>query len=303
MSHKIVVIGDIILDQYHFGEVKRLNPESPMPLININKSEFRLGGAANVAANIITLGWDCVLIGNIGEDSHGDVIKKICTLYDIEFHPIMTEQPTISKARYIETTYNQQILRTDFEEAFSVDWGQIKAIIQQIKDANPDIIICSDYVKWVLQEDLIREISITFPNTKILVDTKPHKFMFYTNVFIFKPNFKEFKEVIGKDIENLDDEIALYGKSLAVQLNANVVVTRGSQWASIITQQWETTHLHTEAKTVFDVSGAGDTFLAGIAVKLNEWQSLENAVIFGNKASGVAVGKIGTALVGMEEVI
>lgn len=302
MNNKIVVIGDVILDEYHLGNIKRLNPESPAPLFSINKTEYRLGGAANVAANIIGLGGNCALIGNQGNDVHSTIVENMCETNKIDFIPMPTPQATIVKSRFIDTTYNQQLLRADHEEFIQLSKKYIPQIIEVINSIDPSLIVCSDYTKWFLDKELIQEICSTFTNKKILVDTKPNKFEYYKNLHILKPNFKEFVEIIWKDIKNTDQEIEKYGKDLAQKLKSNLIITRGEQGATLVTLHNGIHHYHTEAQTVFDVSGAGDTFLAGIAVKINQGESLENAVIYGNKASGVAVSKIGTSIVSQQEV-
>jgi rfaE bifunctional protein kinase chain/domain len=301
MNKKIVVIGDIILDEYHLGNIKRLNPESPAPLFSINKTEYRLGGAANVAANIVGLWGDCTLIGNQGKDIRAEIIESMSENQNIDFIPMPTSS-TIVKSRFIDTTYNQQLLRADQEEFIELNKKYIPQIIEAIESTDPSVIVCSDYTKWFLSKDLIQEICSTFADKKILVDTKPNKFEYYKNLHILKPNFKEFVEIIWKDIKNTDQEIEKYGKDLAQKLKSNLIITRGEQGATLITLNNWIHHYHTEAQNVFDVSGAGDTFLAGIAVKINQWESLENAVIYGNKASGVAVSKIGTSIITQEEV-
>lgn len=293
-----------MLDQYHFGEVKRLNPESPMPLINITWSETRLWGSANVAANIVSLGASCALIWNIGKDWNADIIATNCKSSGIDLYPIITDQSTITKVRYIETTYNQQVLRADFEEYVTITQDQIRNILDTIQEINPDIIVCSDYSKWMLSSDLIKALCGSFSDKKLLVDTKPIKVENYSHMYVLKPNFKEFKEMIGLNIENTSERIIEHARNLLQTLQVeNIIVTRGKEWAIIISHNGSVSSLSTQAQKVFDVSWAGDTFLAGMAVKLNEWLSLSDAVIYGNKASGVAVGKVGTSVVYKHEVI
>ena len=301
MNKKIVVLGDIILDQYHFWEVKRLNPESPMPLINIHTSESRLWGAANVAANIQWLWGNCLLIGNIGNDMSGKIIKNLCDQYQVTYTPIITDAPTITKVRYIETTYNQQILRADFEEKVAIGAEQIHQVLETLHSFSPEIIVCSDYTKWVLWLEMITMITTHFPDKILLVDTKPGKIGLYKNVYVYKPNFKEFREMIWVAIENNDTDIEKYGIAFAEKMQTNLIITRGAKWASIIQKNGQIEHLPTQAQKVFDVSGAWDTFLAGIAVKLATWDTLKEAVKFGNHASGIAVSKIGTSIVTTEE--
>lgn len=136
MNKKIVVIGDIILDEYHFGTVKRLNPESPAPLFSTNNTEYRLGGAANVAANIVCLGGNCTLIGNQGKDLRAEIVENMCEKQNIDFIPMPTST-TIVKTRYIDTTYNQQLFRADHEEFIKLNKKYIPQILEAIESVDP----------------------------------------------------------------------------------------------------------------------------------------------------------------------
>jgi rfaE bifunctional protein kinase chain/domain len=295
----VIVVGDIMLDQYHFWRVERLNPESPNPLLTIQTTENRLWWAWNVAANLAAMGNKTLLIGQLWNDTNWSLIQHLCKQYDIQTHIFHTPQPTITKTRFVETTYNQQLLRADFEEKIYLSPQQEESIIATIQQTNAEYIIVADYNKWVISDTLIEQLN-RLPH-KILLDTKSYKIEQFTNIFLLKPNFKELQEIIWYLIENTDEDIESHGIALAKKLWCNIVITRWKEWASLITPDGTYLHLQTQAKTIFDVSGAGDTFSAGVITGLIQWMNLPDAVMLGNKASGIAVSKIGTSIVTWKE--
>jgi len=297
---KITVIGDIMLDEFFYGSVKRINPESPWtPLIRIEKEEFKLWGAGNVAANISSLWGDVELIGNVGNDHNWQKLQELCEEYNIELINIINDYPTITKQRFIVGENNHQLLRADFEEKIQLQKSHKRKIIKHIKKNKSEFLILSDYHKGIFSEDLVRGIKRDVSN--ILVDAKPEQISFFNDVYLIKPNFKEFCEMLGKkpdeEIKNTDEEMAKYGLQFVKKYNTNLVVTRGSKWASLITKKEEIYHLPTEAKEVFDVTWAGDTFLATLTVALQKGYNLSEAVQRANKASGVVVQEAGTATI------
>lgn len=295
----VIVVGDIMLDQYHFWRVERLNPESPNPLLTIQTTENRLWWAWNVAANLAAMGNKTLLIGQLWNDTNWSLIQHLCKQYDIQTHIFHTPQPTITKTRFVETTYNQQLLRADFEEKIVMSPQQEQSIIATIQQTNAEYIIVADYNKWVISDTLIEQLN-RLPH-KILLDTKSYKIEQFTNIFLLKPNFKELQEIIWYRIDNTDEAIETHGIALAKKLSCNVVITRGKEWASLITPDGHYLHIQTQAKTIFDVSGAGDTFSAWVITGLTQWMSLPDAVMLGNKASGIAVSKIWTSIVTWKE--
>lgn len=302
---KILVIGDVMLDIFSYGEVRRLNPEWPNPLLNITHEENKLGGAGNVAANIASLSGNCHLIGTIGNDIFGKKMNELFAVFNITYHNIDTDIPTIVKHRFIESTYHQQMIRVDYENIHSIESDLVfKKILPILEDNDFEIIVISDYNKWLVSEAIFEKIwTIAMKkNIKILIDSKPKNYTYIHDVFLMKPNFKEFCEYIGENMENTDENIEKYGTLLAQQKSSNIVVTRGSKWASLITLEWKVVHLTTEAKQVFDVTGAGDTFIATIASALSQGFFLEESIKFGNKASGIIVGKTGTEIIHFNEV-
>jgi len=304
MQEKILVIWDVMIDKYSYGEVRRLNPEWPNPLLNIIKEEYKLGWAANVAANISSLNWTCDLVWLVWNDKNADVLSNVCRENNVNLFSIKKENfPTIIKQRFIENTYHQQLLRVDYEEKLQNKEGILDNLEKLLKENNYKIIVISDYNKWIIFEDLVKYIKefSSKNDIRVLVDAKPYNYNFFNWVFLLKPNFKEFCEMIWKEIENNDKEIEKYWLDFVKKMNTNLVITRWSKWASLITKAWEYFRLETEARRVFDVSWAWDTFIATVAYVLNNWYSLKNAIILANKASSIIVWKVGTAIIDKEE--
>ena len=305
MQEKILVIGDVMIDKYTFGDVKRLNPESPMPLINVTKEEVRLGWSANVAANIASLNWTCDLIWLVWNDENANLLTNLCRNYNIKFFWVQIDNfKTIIKHRFVENTYHQQLLRVDYEEKLeNQNIKDFENILNKIKNENYKIIVISDYNKGIIFKELIEKIKQIAKEKDILLlaDAKPRNYELFKDFYLIKPNFKEFCEMIWKEIPNEDKEIEKYWLNFVKKMNTNLVVTRWSKGASLITKDWNCIHIPTEAQKVFDVSGAGDTFIATIAWALKEWYSLENAIKLANKASWIVVGKVWTAIVEKED--
>ena len=307
MQEKILVIGDVMIDKYTFGDVKRLNPESPNPLLNVTKEELRLGWSANVAANISSLNWNCDLIWLVWDDENANIMTDLCKQNWIDFFWIKVKSfDTIVKQRFVENTYNQQLLRVDYEKTNILE-DEIKMfsenIIDLIKKWDYEVIVISDYNKWIISKYLIEELKkiAKEKNIKLLADAKPKNYELFKDFYLMKPNFKEFCVMIGKDIENEDKQIEKYWIEFVENINTNLVITRWAKWASLITKDGNYYHIATQAQKVFDVSGAGDTFIATIAYALNKWYDLKDALKLWNKASGIVVEKVGTAVVTNEE--
>lgn len=300
----IAVIWDSMLDKYIYGSSDRKNPESPMPLLDVESEETKLWWASNVANNIASLNGWVDLITTIGNDQNGEIFKKLCEDNKINLQAVFSDNPTTTKIRFIDSQFKQQLLRVDYEKKNKILASNIQEIIKILQNNKPEYIIISDYNKGVIDKelvDLIKDLSQE-QWSKILVDTKPQNVDLFTWVYLIKPNFKEFCEMIWQKIDKTDEEIEKYGKLFVEKYQTNLVVTKWSQWATLITLQWNAFHIKaTEEHKVFDVSWAGDTFIATICYALDHGYTLENAVILANKASGIVVEKVGTAKVTKEE--
>ena len=304
MQGKILVIWDLMIDKYSFGEVKRLNPEWPNPLLNVEKEEYRLWWSANVAANLSSLDWSCDLIWLVWKDENAKLMNKLCKDKNINLIDFELENfHTILKNRFIETTYNQQLLRVDYEKKINISEEIENNILEKVIKWNYSFIIISDYNKWIITKELIEKIKKIAKerNIKLLADAKPKNYELFEDFYLIKPNFKEFCDMIGKEIENKDSEIEKYWVDFVKKMNTNLVITRWKAWASLITKDGKYYHLETEAKKVFDVSGAGDTFIATIAYALSKWYDVVKAVELWNSSAWVVVWYVGTVVLKKSE--
>ncbi len=300
---KILVLWDVMLDKYTYWDVVRLNPEWPNPLLNVEKEEYKLWWSANVAANIASINSNCDLIWVVWNDENNIIFNEQCKNNNINFFPILSKFPTITKVRFIENTYHQQLLRVDYENKIKISEKDIEKIIKIIKDNNYKIIVISDYDKWIINKKLINKIKEISEksNIKVLVDSKPYNYELFKDFYLIKPNFKEFSEMIAKQIENTDKDIEKYAIEFVEKMNTNLVITRWKKWASLVTKKGKYYHIKTQTQKVFDVTWAGDTFIAMVSYAIAEWLSLKEAVDLWNKASWIVIEKVWTAVITKKE--
>src|SRR5208283_3177686 len=266
---KILVIGDLILDRYIFGKVNRISPEAPVPVVDVVRESFLLGGAANVANNIIALGGNVSVAGIIGRDTAGKYLKELLEQKNIETAGVLeVNRPTTVKTRVV--AHNQQVVRFDKEDNRRLEGKSLSLMMNYVKEATPlhDVVIVSDYRKGLVSASLIKTlVKYARPNkTFIAVDPKVGHFHFYRNVSLITPNLMEASHGSGV---NIHDEKSLLkaGKSLLSRLSCeSLLITRGEDGMSLFEKspanEIITTHIPTVAKKVFDVTGAGDTVIA-----------------------------------------
>lgn len=302
----ILVVGDIILDQYIYGDVNRISPEAPIPVVHVKGNKYVLGGAANVAGNICGYYFKPYLCGRIGNDIAGKKVKKLLENKQIRFIGIETDDEcTTLKTRV--TGMNQQIVRIDEEELNPVTDEQEELLLNQIKNVMHEvkIIVLSDYNKGVCTESFCKKLIHLCKESAmpIFIDPKSKDWTKYTGADLITPNFKEYRDAVGKQFENTENSIILYANELMSRYQLrNILVTR-SQYGMILLQETGKVHsFNTVAQEVFDVSGAGDTVIATIASLCAARISLEDAVEVSNQAAGLAVSKNGTYMVTLEEV-
>lgn len=306
---KILVIGDIILDRYIFGKVMRISPEAPVPVVEVYEEQYRLGGAANVANNIIALGGKVYLCGIIGKGSAGRIVRDLLTERGIQQDFIFDDiRRTTVKTRIIGG--NQQIVRFDIEDRKRLEGKAKETFLSIIKNGlnNFDAVIVSDYKKGVVSEELFRIlVSHKKKNSSfVAVDPKVGHFRLYKQVSLITPNIAEASH--GAEIEIKDEKTLIKaGFNLLKKLACDsVLITRGEEGMSLFEKQnsdVNVTHLPTVAKKVFDVTGAGDTVIATITLAHVAGASLVDAAKIANVAAGIVVGKIGTATATKEEII
>lgn len=295
----VLVVGDIMLDRYWYGGTNRISPEAPVPIVKIDSLEERPGGAANVALNITSLGGKARLIGLTGMDEPAKVLDEQLTNRHVhcDFVSVSTH-PTITKLRVLSR--NQQLIRIDFEEGFNnVDHTPILERID-IALTTSKVMVLSDYAKGALTavQEMIKQARKV--NVPILVDPKGTDFERYRGVTLLTPNMSEFEAVVGTC--KTEEEIIEKGSQLIKQYDLKaLLVTRSEKGMTLIQLDKPVYHLPTQAKEVFDVTGAGDTVIATLAASLAAGQSLEESCYLANAAAGVVVGKLGTSTVSQVE--
>jgi len=295
---RLLVVGDVMLDRYWFGDVSRISPEAPVPVVRIEKREARLGGAANVARNAAALGAHCGLLGVVGNDEAGDEVEQILRESSIDSYLKRDEQiSTIVKLRVIGR--QQQMVRIDFEEAPSETTLRDK--LTQFKAVLPDydVIIFSDYNKGSLVNvaDMIR--MAREAGKTVMVDPKGDDFSPYRGATMLTPNKSELKRIVGT--WKTEEQLTTKAQNLREELGlAALLLTRSEEGMSLYTAD-EVLHVQADAREVFDVSGAGDTVIATMAAMLGAGVPLAEALATANRAGGIVVGKLGTATVTRDE--
>ncbi|MCF8461735.1 MAG: bifunctional heptose 7-phosphate kinase/heptose 1-phosphate adenyltransferase [Flavobacteriales bacterium] len=300
---RILVIGDIMLDQYVSGKVTRISPEAPVPIVKVDKEWSTLGGAGNVAANVSALGGQAVLFGLVGNDVSGELVLDACDKAGIETAVFRSNQPTIVKTRVVS---GQQIVRFDREEALFWTARQIAQLktnlIEQVQKSN--LILLSDYAKGTLSDEVLKlifELSRQYQKP-VFVDPKRSNWECYRGAFLITPNLAELELTeLGKGIKNEDNAVVSVCNSLRSQFGvANIVATRSSYGMTLVSENG-ILNIPTRALEVYDVSGAGDTVLAALGVSFAEGKTLAESAFAANAAAGIVVGKLGTALVHRSE--
>jgi rfaE bifunctional protein kinase chain/domain len=291
---RVLVVGDVMLDRYWFGEVERISPEAPVPVVHVAKREDRLGGAANVARNIVSLGAQATLVGVVGQDEAATQVRHLLKEAGIATHLVSDpDHPTTLKMRVLGR--QQQLLRIDFEEKPGAE--MLAAMQQQIApllDAH-DVVVLSDYAKGVLAQV---EILISMARAKglpVLVDPKGSNYARYHGATLVTPNRSEMQQAVGH--WHSEQELDARAQALRAELGLEaLLVTRSEQGMTLFTEHGRD-HVEAQAHEVFDVSGAGDTVLATLAVMRATGMQWPDAMRWANKAGGIVVGKLGTSIV------
>lgn len=302
---RIAVIGDLMLDRYIWGSVSRISPEAPVPVIDMETEQARLGGAANVAKNIKSLGGEPLLVGIIGSDNSGKQLFEIIreSKFSTDGVVIDSTRPTTVKTRVI--AHNQHVVRIDRELKSDISYTIQNKILDVLRHNFDSIdgIILEDYNKGVIVATLIKQIvQLANEHNKIItVDPKFNNFFEYKNVTVFKPNRKEAEEVMGQRLKS-DDAINNAGKTLREKLNCeNVLLTLGERGMALFETNGEVTHIPTMAQNVQDVSGAGDTVISTLTMALAGNATVKEATTLANFAGGIVCGYVGIVPIDKEE--
>ena len=295
---RLLVVGDVMLDRYWFGDTNRISPEAPVPVVQVGKIDERLGGAANVARNVAALDAKTTILGVIGDDESGrrvsELLKSSGVVSQLE---VDAKVPTTVKLRVIAR--QQQLIRLDFEEAPSQAALAHKLERYEKLLGNADVVILSDYGKGALGQVALMIEQAKVQKKMILVDPKGNDYAKYRGATVLTPNRSELRQVVGQWTS--EDDLTKRAQDLRKSLDLEaLLLTRSEEGMSLFTETG-VSHVKAQAREVFDVSGAGDTVIATLAVALAAGWPLERAMALANRAGGIVVGKLGTATVTSEE--
>ncbi len=303
-NKKILIIGDLILDRYIFGRVNRISPEAPVPVVEVVRESFLMGGAANVANNIIALGGSASVAGVIGNDFSGKMLCELLKSRNIGFDGVFTDKrPTSVKTRII--AHNQQIVRFDKEDKKKIEGRSLDNLLGYLKKAIEvhDAVIVSDYKKGVISSALMDEVVSSSKNLDrfVSVDPKVGHFHLYKDVCLITPNTAEASQGAGIEIKD-EKSLIKAGRALIDKLQCfSVLITRGEEGMTLFKRAYKTDdvavlHFPTMAKKVFDVTGAGDTVISAFTLAYAAGAAMDEAAIIANHAAGIVVGEVGTAV-------
>jgi D-glycero-beta-D-manno-heptose-7-phosphate kinase len=300
-NSKVLVVGDVMLDRYWFGDVVRISPEAPVPVLKVGRVEERPGGAANVARNVAALGAHCTLLSVVGEDEAGACLEKM-----------LGQQPNVTALlqhdKTISTTIKlraiarqQQLLRIDFETPPSHEVLHAKLADFRAQLPQTDVVVLSDYGKGGLAHiaEMIRLARAA--GKPVLADPKGEDYARYRGASLLTPNRSEFRQVAGG--WNNEAELTAKAERLRAELQLDALLVTRSEEGMSLYRAHEVLHEPTQSREVFDVSGAGDTVIATLAVMLASGADLPSAMRIANRAAGIVVGKLGTAVVSREEIV
>jgi D-beta-D-heptose 7-phosphate kinase/D-beta-D-heptose 1-phosphate adenosyltransferase len=302
---RLLVVGDLVLDEYVWGDVERVSPEAPVPVVHVREETVVLGGAANVARNVVALGGNAAFCSVIGDDAAGrraaDLLKNLGV--DPAGLQVAAGRPTTRKTRVIARS--QQVVRFDRETLepppAAVGRRLLAAVLRELPAC--DAVVLEDYGKGVLSRSLVGRLMRRFraAGVPVIVDPKASVAP-YRGAALLKPNLREAETLSGVEIRTRGDLARAVAKLRRRIGGGAVVVTRGAEGMTVFEQAGEGVDVHTVAREVFDVQGAGDTSIAALALALRAGASLFEAAVIANAAAGVVVGKVGTATASADEV-
>ena len=304
---RVLVVGDVMLDEFLWGRVARISPEAPVPVVEITSQTFHLGGAANVAFNVRSLGGAAVVAGVIGDDAAGRRLREALVDGGVEDALAVADEgrPTTHKTRII--AHHQQVVRADREEAGAIGATLEDAIGEALRRSakGAGAIILSDYQKGVVTRRLMGKVlaSARAADIPLFVDPKVRHFALYRGASVVTPNQMEAEQATGVRIRDTAGLHEAGHKILKTLRCRAALITRGEQGMALFEQDKKPVEIATAAQQVFDVTGAGDTVIATLALALAAGAALPEAAMLANYAAGVVVGKIGTATVSPEEVL
>ncbi len=307
-SRKVVVLGDVMLDEFVWGDVTRISPEAPVPVVDIRRESVHLGGAANVLANLVALGTQACVVGVVGKDSAGqrlrDALHEANEDQPIEFLVEDESRPTTLKTRII--AHNQLVVRADREQRLAVNGHVEDSIVAALERALADAnaLVISDYDKGVVTPRILSQVlPQAYERMPVLIDPKLRNFESYRPATLITPNHHEALRMSGLE-EDSDDGLHQAARAIQTRLHCDsVLVTRGDRGMMLLEGNEQPVFVQTMAREVYDVTGAGDTVIATLAAALATGASMVESAHLANHAAGIVVGKIGTATVSATELL
>ncbi len=306
-SHPILVVGDVMLDRFMYGHVERISPEAPIPVMRYAREISMLGGAGNVVRNLVSLKQRCDLIAVVGADPAGFEIAKQLSHDDVITPHLLTdkERPTTIKTRFIAGI--QQVLRCDVERSENISPAIEEQVTVRLRLAIPQVsaVILSDYAKGVLTPGIIATcIELGKQHGKpVVIDPKGRDYTRYAGATVVTPNRKELAEASGRDIKTIEDAVKASRDLIETYSFGAVLAKLGGDGVCLVMTGKEPLHIKANAREVFDVSGAGDTVIAGFVTAIAAGMSMEEAACLANEAGSIVVSKVGTATVTIDELI
>ena len=309
-TKNVMIIGDVMIDSYLVGNIERISPEAPVPIISANNKENRLGGAANVALNIKALEATPIICTVIGDDEYGQIFTNLLNNRNITNEGVITSKnrKTTSKTRVI--SQGQHLLRIDDEICSNLDKNDEKELIERIiyilNSKNVDVIVFEDYDKGVITDSIISNIIKEANNRNIIttVDPKKNNFLKYKDVTLFKPNLKELSDGLAINInKNNNDDIHNAVELLKTKLNCNIVFSTLSENGCYIKSKDQEYHLPAEIRKIADVSGAGDTVISVASLCLSLNMNLKDIAFISNIAGGLVCESVGVVSINKKELL
>ncbi|MDQ5844006.1 MAG: D-glycero-beta-D-manno-heptose-7-phosphate kinase [Acidobacteriota bacterium] len=307
-DRKIVILGDVMLDEFVWGDVTRISPEAPVPVVDIRRESVHLGGAANVLANVIALGAKGCVVGVVGDDSAGERLRsslsEISPQQRDDYLVVAEGRPSTTKTRII--AHNQLVVRADREQRTPVN-GHVEAqILSSLKHAleDADAFVVSDYDKGVVTQRILSEIlKLAYTRVPVLIDPKIRNFPYYQPASLITPNHHEALRMTNTE-EDTDDGLHRAAEIIQQKLDCDaVLITRGDRGIMLLERNNDPMFVGTTAREVYDVTGAGDTVIATLATALAAGATMLEAATLANHAAGIVVGKVGTATAGADELL
>ena len=303
-DRRLIVLGDLMLDEFIWGEVRRISPEAPVPVVEVKRESWHAGGAGNVVSNLLELGAQAIPIGIIGNDWAGERLREQFTAAGAETRFLIADsaRPTTVKTRIV--AHHQQMIRADRESRLPISEAIENQLIAAFIEAlpNADAIVVSDYDKGMLTPRVLQTVLAAAADKIVCLDPKLKNFAAYRPVTVVTPNQLEAERATEIEITDEASLLAAAHKIRALLHCPHVLITRGEHGMTLVSEA-SVTHIPTMARDVYDVTGAGDTVIATLALALAAGAEIAEAALIANHAAGIVVGKVGTATVSQSDLL